>query len=186
MTNKFIQNISNNTTPLGKCKSAILAIYLAFLEASLNKVVDNLYIINLGEPAWSDGQAMLEAKCHHSCSLISTYSSVIFEEEEEIVLVGGTTSAGLVSVQSDHSKNVDDFKVTFCLKVLGSTLSRSKSTTSLEIPGVKVTYYFASLTSLFTFFWPMVRIRTLTNSLQRTTSLLRSDPMLGPATRTLS
>ena len=42
-----------------------------------------------GAVTWSNGSQMLEAKCHHSCGLVSTQAS-----GQEIVLVGGTTGTG--------------------------------------------------------------------------------------------
>ena len=61
------------------------------LASPLNTVVDNLYIMTMttAGTTWNNGSQMLEAKCHHSCGLVSTQSS-----GQEIVLVGGTTGTG--------------------------------------------------------------------------------------------
>lgn len=59
------------------------------LASNLNTVVDKLYIMPAGAVTWSNGSQMLEAKCHHSCGLVSTQAS-----GQEIVLVGGTTGTG--------------------------------------------------------------------------------------------
>ena len=138
-------------------------------SGGLSSIRNTLYKIKIGDTEWTRGRDMPTPKTKHTCSLISNPSS-------KIVVVGGTEGRKWVCFKLDHIL-ASKHQICYCRK-------SEEYVKSVYIYSIQDDSWSAG--NLTTIKLPSYINILLEHHLQPAPSQLGSEPMLGPAMKTLS